>query len=167
MGRNWKLYRPVRSLSTLLVTPVAMFVTLTFASFTTAPVGSVTIPRTAPVMVWADAPSVLPDRRRKPNASKRLKAKRDRLSPRSTERNLCTVIVLSQIPEAWNAEGTVSGSHDGGWAFYRSFTVKPRSASSYATCCAHVTVMNRRSIRWSRLRSCSVDVRKGRHATRG
>jgi hypothetical protein len=46
----------------LLVTPVAVFVTPNRASFTTAPLGSVTIPRTDPVIVWADTVNVLANR---------------------------------------------------------------------------------------------------------
>jgi hypothetical protein len=37
----------------LVVTPVATFVAVTFAPATTAPLGSVTVPRTDPVIVWA------------------------------------------------------------------------------------------------------------------
>jgi hypothetical protein len=52
----------LRSLTVLLLTPVAVLVTPTRASFTTAPLGSVTIPRTDPVMVYAEALSALANR---------------------------------------------------------------------------------------------------------
>jgi hypothetical protein len=45
-----------------VVTPVPILVTATLAPATTAPLGSVTVPRTEPVMVWATATAPLKSR---------------------------------------------------------------------------------------------------------